>query len=206
MALIRRIYHLDDYLKDIHFNNLGLLLLVMALLWFYFTFAEFLTTYYGSDPSHLVVFYSKLNGRFAPYFWTMVVTCFIIPVSILGRKKTRTITGCVLASMSVNIGMWLERFTIVVPTLSRPRLPWAAGHYTPHWVEIAITIGFGATFILLYMVFTKFFPIVSIWEVQEGRELAIPEVVERVQSYFPGQGAEELVKLSSAHSTAASDD
>jgi Ni/Fe-hydrogenase subunit HybB-like protein len=192
MALIRKIYHLDDYLKQIHFNNLGLLLLVMALLWFYFTFAEFLTTYYGSDPSHLVVFYSKLTGHFAPYFWTMVVTCFIIPVSILGRKKTRTITGCVLASISVNIGMWLERFTIVVPTLSRPRLPWAAGHYSPHWVEIAITVGFGATFVLLYMCFTKFFPIVSIWEVQEGRELAIAEVTERVQSYFPEEVPEHL--------------
>src|SRR5512146_2828213 len=125
MALIRRIYFLQDYLKQVHFNNLGLLLLVMALLWFYFTFAEFITTFYGSDPSHLVVFYSKLNGRYAVPFWTMVVTCFIIPVGILARRKTRTITGCVIASISVNIGMWLERFTIVVPTLSQPRLPWA---------------------------------------------------------------------------------
>ncbi len=194
MALIRRIYHLEDYLKDIHFNNLGLLLLVMALLWFYFTFAEFLTTYYGSDPSHLVVFYSKLTGRFALPFWTMIVSCFLIPVSLLGRKKTRTVTGCVLASISVNNGMWLERFTIVGPTLSRPRLPWAEGHYSPQWVEIAITVGFGATFMLLYMVFTKFFPIVSIWEVQEGRELAVTEVTERVQSYLPGGVPQPLAR------------
>jgi Ni/Fe-hydrogenase subunit HybB-like protein len=192
MALIRRIYHLENYLKEIHFNNLGLLLLVMSLLWFYFTFAEFLTTYYGSDPSHLVVFYSKLSGRFALPFWTMVVTCFLIPVSLLGRRKTRSITGLVVASISVNIGMWLERFTIVVPTLSRPRLPWAEGHYSPRWPEVAITIGFGATFMLLYMVFTKFFPIVSIWEVQEGREMAVAEVTERVQSYLPGGVPEPL--------------
>jgi Ni/Fe-hydrogenase subunit HybB-like protein len=187
MALIRRIYLLQNYLKPIHFNNLGLLLLVMALLWFYFTFAEFITTFYGSDPSHLVVFYSKLNGRYAVPFWTMVVTCFIIPVGILARRKTRTITGCVIASISVNIGMWLERFTIVVPTLSQPRLPWAKASYSPTWVEVAITIGFGATFMFLYMLFTKFFPIVSIWEVQEGREMAIPEVVARVESYFPDE-------------------
>ncbi|MGI9102633.1 MAG: NrfD/PsrC family molybdoenzyme membrane anchor subunit [Terriglobales bacterium] len=189
MALIRKIYYLQNYLKPIHFNNLGLLLLVMALLWFYFTFAEFITTFYGSDPSHLVVFYSKLSGRYAVPFWTMFVTCFVIPVSILARKKTRTITGCVIASISVNIGMWLERFTIVVPTLSQPRLPWAKASYSPTWVEIAITIGFGATFMFLYMVFTKFFPIVSIWEVQEGRELAVPEVVTRVKSYFPAEPA-----------------
>ncbi len=185
MALIRRIYRLQEYLKPVHFNNLGLLLLVMTLLWFYFTFAEYLTTFYGSDPVHLTVFYSKLTGQYALPFWVMFVTCFIIPVSILGRRDTRTITGTVIASISVNIGMWLERFMIVVPTLSHPRLPWAKSLYSPTWVEVAITLGFGATFILLYMLFTKFFPIVSIWEVREGRETALDEVTERVRSYMP---------------------
>ena len=51
MAVIRRVYHLEGYLKPVHFNNLGILLLVMTLLWFYFTFAEFLTTYYGNEPA-----------------------------------------------------------------------------------------------------------------------------------------------------------
>jgi molybdopterin-containing oxidoreductase family membrane subunit len=185
MALVRRIYYLENYLKPVHFNHLGLLLLVMALLWFYFTFAEFLTTFYGNDPIHLVVFYSKLTGRFALPFWTMVVTCFVIPVAILARHQTRTVTGTVLASASVIIGMWLERFTIVVPTLSEPRLPWPKGHYSPTFVEIAITLGFTTTFIFLYMLFTRFFPIVSIWEVQEGRQEAVPEVVKRVRSYMP---------------------
>ncbi|HLE36234.1 MAG TPA: NrfD/PsrC family molybdoenzyme membrane anchor subunit [Candidatus Acidoferrales bacterium] len=186
MALIRRIYFLQDYLKPIHFNNLGLLLLVMALLWFYFTFAEHLTTFYGNEPAHLIVFYSKLTGPYAPLFWSMVVTCFVIPVALLSRARTRTVTGTVIASISVNIGMWLERFTIVVPTLSQPRLPWAKSAYSATWVEIGMTLGFGATFIFLYMLFTKFFPIVSIWEVQEGREQAVPEVVARVRSYLPG--------------------
>ncbi len=189
MALIRRVYLLQDYLKAIHFNNLGLLLLVMSLLWFYFTFAEYLTTFYGADPSHLGIFYSKLTGRFAPIFWAMFVTCFIIPVSILGRAKTRTVAGTVVASISVMIGMWLERYAIVVPTLSRPRLSWAPGMYSPTWVELAITVGFGATFIFLYMLFTKFYPIVSIWEIQEGRERAVAEVSERIRSYMPGEMA-----------------
>lgn len=186
MALIRRIYFLHNYIKPIHFNHLGLLLLVMSLLWFYFTFAEHLTTYYGGEPSHLTVFYSKLTGPFAPVFWTMAVACFIIPVPILAWSRTRTVTGTVIASVSVTIGMWLERYTIVVPTLSHPRLPWAEGRYTPTWVEIAITLSFAATFFLLYMLFTKFFPIVSIWEVREGRERSVPDVVSRVRSYMPG--------------------
>ena len=190
MALIRRIYGLQNYLKPVHFNNLGLLLLVMALLWFYFTFAEYLTTFYGGDPAHLVVFYSKLTGRFAPLFWTMFVTCFVIPVPLLAWSRTRTVAGTVIASISINIGMWLERYTIVVPTLSRPRLPWAEGLYTPTWVEAGITLGFGATFLFLYMLFTRFFPIVSIWEVWEGRERAVPDVVARIESYMPAETPE----------------
>ena len=193
MALIRRIYRLQEYLKDIHFNNLGLLLMVMSLLWFYFTFAEYLTTYYGGEPSHLMIFYSKLTGRFSLPFWAMVVTCFVIPFPLLAMRRTRTVTGTVIASISVNIGMWLERYMIVVPTMSRPRLPWAEGMYSPTLVELGVTAGFGATFILLYMLFTRFFPIVSVWEVWEGRENALPEVVERVRSYIPGEAPEVLV-------------
>ncbi|MFB3917530.1 MAG: NrfD/PsrC family molybdoenzyme membrane anchor subunit [Terriglobales bacterium] len=190
MALIRKIYFLQDYLKPIHFNNLGLLLLVMTLLWLYFTFGEYLTTLYGNEPAHMVVLWAKVTGPWAVPFWAMFITCFIIPFTILARKKTRTVNGTVIASTSVIIGMWLERYTIVVPTLSHPRLPWLTPRYTATWVEIAITLGFGATFIFLYMLFTKFFPIISVWEVQEGREQALPEVVERVRSYMPGEAAE----------------
>jgi Ni/Fe-hydrogenase subunit HybB-like protein len=192
MALIRRIYLLGDYLKPVHFNNLGLLLMVMALLWFYFTFGEFLTTYYGGEPSHMAIFYSKVTGSYAPLFWAMIVTCFVIPMAILVRKKTRTVTGTVIASVSVNIGMWLERYTIVVPTMSQPRLPWATGNYVPTWVEVGVTLGFGATFVFLYMLFTRFFPIVSIWEIWEGRERALPEATERILSYMPGEGERSL--------------
>jgi Ni/Fe-hydrogenase subunit HybB-like protein len=91
----------------------------------------------------------------------------------------------VIASRPVIVGMWLERWTIVVPSLSSPRLPGSPGHYFPSWVEWTIFLGCVATFALLYMVFTKLFPIVSIWEVREGREQAVREVVERVRSYLP---------------------
>ena len=186
MAIIRKAYHLEQYLKPIHFNNLGLLLLVMCLLWFYFTFAEFLTTYYGGEPMHMLVFLSKTEGKFSPLFWTMVVTCFVIPFVLLANRRTRTqIWGTVAASISVEIGMWLERFLIVVPSLSNPRIPLTAPSYVPSWVEWSLFAAFVSMFILLYAVFTKFFPIVSIWEIQEGREKSIEEVTERVAAYLP---------------------
>ena len=187
MAVLRWAYHLEEYLKPIHFQNLGILLLVMSCLWFYFTFCEFLTTWYGGEPEHLVIFYSKLTGKYSPPFWAMVATCFVIPFTVLISPLRRKVVGTVIAAIPVCIGMWLERFLIVVPTLVRPRLPYATGSYTPSWVEISLFTGCIAAFALLYVLFTRLFPIVSIWEVREGKDHAISEVSERVSSYFPGE-------------------
>ncbi len=185
MVVIRRSCHLENYLKLIHFNNLGLLLLVMSLIWFYFTFTENLTSFYGAEPSHLAVFYSKFSGDYSPYFWLMFICCFVIPVTILSNKKTRTIAGTFIAAVSVLLGMWLERFTIVLPTLVNPRLPYERGIYNPTWVEFAITAGSVSFFILSYMLFVKTFPIISIWEVKEGYTKGVEETTTRVKSYLP---------------------
>jgi molybdopterin-containing oxidoreductase family membrane subunit len=172
MAILRKALHLEDYLKPIHFNYLGILLLTMALLWFYFTFAEYLTTFYGAEPEHMEVFYAKLGGEYTVMFIVMVLTCFVIPFILLAPSKFRTITGTVVASVCINIGMWLERFLIVAPTLSRPRLPYGHGIYHPTWVEFSIFAGEIAGLCLLYFLFVKFFPIISIWELREKHEEA----------------------------------
>jgi molybdopterin-containing oxidoreductase family membrane subunit len=104
---------------------------------------------------------------------------------VLSRKKTRTAAGCVVASVGIIIGMWLERFTIVVPTLINPRLPYPRGDYYPTWVEWSITAGCFSFFILLYMAFTKLFPIISIWEIEEGRKRSVPDTAKRVEAYLP---------------------
>ena len=185
MAVLRWAYGLGEYFKEVHFRNLGALLLVMTLLWFYFTFSEFLTTYYGGEPAHMRVFDAKLWGPYAPLFWGMVLCCFIIPFGILEPNRTRNIPGTVIASIFVMIGMWLERYLIVVPTLINPRLPYARGMYHPTWVEISLTAGCFAAFILLYAVFSKIFPIISVWEIREGRHQGIEEAMERIKGYLP---------------------
>ncbi|MDO8723773.1 MAG: NrfD/PsrC family molybdoenzyme membrane anchor subunit [Syntrophales bacterium] len=185
MAVLRKVYHLEGYFREVHFNYLGILLLVMTCLWLYFTFCEYITVFYGAEPEEIKVFMEKFTGEYAPHFWIMVLTCFVIPFAILANNRTRNITGTVIASISVNIGMWLERFTIVVPTLMHPRLPYEAGSYSATWVEWSILAGCFALFTMIYMVFTKLFPIVSLWEVQEGREKAHAEVTERLRSYLP---------------------
>ena len=188
MAVIRKFYRLEAYLKPVHFNYLGILLLVMTLLWFYFTFAEYLTVFYGHEPVQTAIFWSKLTGRFSPYFWGMFLFCFLIPLPILSFKRSRTVLGTTIASFSVVVGMWLERFVIIVPTLTWQRLSLGQPVYTPTWVEWSILTGCISLFLLLFALFTKVFPIISVWEIREGREKALAGASERIRSYLPGEG------------------
>jgi molybdopterin-containing oxidoreductase family membrane subunit len=193
MGVIRRIYRLQAYLKPIHFRYLGHLLLVMTLLWFYLTFAEYLTGYYGNEPEEMKVFWSKFTGPFWPFFWAMVVANFVIPMIFLVRLGHHAVGKTVVASAFVVLGMWLERFIIVVPTLSNPRLPFPEGQYWPTWIEWGELAGSFGLFILFYVLFVKFFPIVSIWEIQEGREVGLKEVEERLLTYLPDGAAHEAM-------------
>ncbi|PYV22984.1 MAG: polysulfide reductase, partial [Acidobacteria bacterium] len=93
MAFLRKFLHLEDYLLPVHFDNLGKLLLMMSLLWFYFVFAERLTTWYGNESSDMAVFWVTQRGPFAPLLWTMVACNFLIPFPLLAIKRLRTITG-----------------------------------------------------------------------------------------------------------------
>ena len=193
MAIVRRIYHLQAYLKPVHFRYLGQLLLVMTLLWFYLTFAEYLTGYYGNEPEEMKVFWSKFTGPFWPTFWAMLALNFVVPMAFLVNLRNHAVGKTVVASVAVVLGMWLERFNIVVPTLSNPRLPFPVTHYWPTWVEWGETAGSFGLFILLYVLFVKFFPIISIWEIQEGREAGLKDVEERLRTYLPDDTTPEPV-------------
>ena len=171
MAIIRKVMHLEKYLTPHHFNNLAKLLLLLSLLWLYFTVAENLTAWYGNEPKEMSVFGARVRGNFAPYFWIMVFCNFVVPFTLLAVRRLRCIRTAIIASITVLIGMWLERFLIIVPTLSFGRLPATWGHYSPTWVEISITAATFAMMASLYLIFSKLFPIVSIWEFEPHAEL-----------------------------------
>ena len=168
MALLRRFLHLEEYLHPVHFQNLGKLLLLMSLLWVYFVFAERLTVWYGNEPSEMAVFWATQRGAYAPLFWTMVICNFVIPFPILALRRLRTIPGTVVASLTVLVGMWLERFLIIVPSLAHKQIPYTWGSYSPRPVEIVMAVAAFAAMGLLYVLFAKFVPIISIWELKVG--------------------------------------
>jgi len=171
MAALRKFLHLENYLYPVHFENLGKLLLMMSLIWAYFVFNERLTVWYGNHEAEMNVFWVTQRGSFAPLFWLMVTVNFVIPLIVLGIRRFRTITGCVIASFGVCVGMWLERFLIVVPSLGHKYLPYSWGTYSPRPVELIITASTFAAMVLLYTLFAKFVPIISIWELKAGKHV-----------------------------------
>ena len=116
----------------------------------------------------MAVFWESIRQHFAPLFWTMVVCNFVIPVPILAIKRFRTITGTAIASCTIVVGMWIERFLIIVPALEHKFLPYSWGTYRPTWVEDTLMASSFGIMALLYLLFAKFVPMISIWEMKVG--------------------------------------
>jgi len=180
MAVLRRVFHLEDVLTLKHFDYMRQLLIVLTLVWLYFMVAEYLTTFYGQMVEEMLVFWEKFTGAYALPFWVMFMLCFAVPLAILLTKGKRSIGWMVAAGLIINVGMWLERYVVVVPTLTRPRLlsELAMGTYTPTWVEGVIAAACFAGLLFLYALFVRFFPIIPIWERSEEVEAYLHEVEE----------------------------
>ncbi len=176
MAVFRRAYGLQNYLTYRHFRYLGVLLLTINLLYIYFTTSEYLTMWYGSASidKRLIENLLAWKGAYGPAFWTWVGLGLFGPAILLMVPTKKSITLIVVASVLINIGMWVKRYLIIVPTLMTPYIPPEATsvtiHYWPTWVEWLITAGALAFFMLLFTIFSKWFPIISIWETVEGVE------------------------------------
>jgi len=98
----------------------------------------------------------------------MIVCNLVVPFVILSLRRLRTIGGCFIASVTVLVGMWLERFLIIVPSLSHKQLAYSWGSYRPRPVEIVITTATFAAMGLLYVLFAKAVPMISVWELKVG--------------------------------------
>lgn len=168
MAVLRRIYHLEGFITERHFVNLGYLLVALALVILYFNISEFLTAGYKLEGSQPVYLGQIFTGTFAPIFWFYVVAGLLIPTLLVAIRRTRHIRWIVTAAVLVDVAMWLERYIIVIASLTVPQMPYAnPARYFPSWVEIAISLGAVALFALLIAVFTRFLPVMAMWEIRE---------------------------------------
>ncbi len=167
MAVIRKLFSLEKALTPLHFDNLGKLLCTMSLLWGYFYFAEFLTVWYNRNPEEWEVFRSY-GKDFLPVFLLMVGCNFVVPFPLLCmRRVRRSIPAISFASLLVIAGMYSERILIVTASLARRNQPFIWHDYFPSPVELAILAGSVGMFGLLYMLFSKFFPIMAVSDIKE---------------------------------------
>jgi len=166
MAAFRRFYHLEGYLTPKHFGYLANLMLALIVAYIYFTLNEYVTPAYKWETAEGHLLGSLFTGEFSALFMFVQIAGLVIPAILLSMPKTRHILGFTIASALIVVGMWIKRFLIVVPTLARAQVGEFWATYNPSWVEWSITAASFAGFILLYVVFSRVFPIVSIWETQ----------------------------------------
>lgn len=170
MAVVRKIYHLEDYITQKHFVYLGYLLGIFTLVMIYMNVAEFLTVGYsmvGEAPFHLDQLF---KGQFAPLFWFVFLGGFVTPGLLVVMPWTRNIRGIVAAALIVIVAMGVERYYLVVSALRVPQMPYEPSVYTPSWVEFSVVVGAFALVGLLLALFVKVFPVISMWEMGETRE------------------------------------
>ena len=191
LAILRKVYHLEKVLTINLFNSLRKLLITFTLGWLYMMIAEYLTSGYGNLSEESRVLQDKFSGNYALLFWSMTVFVFFIPLLIFIFRGKNRIGWMVAASILINIGMWLERFIVVVPTEISPRLfsLAAQGAYRPTWAEFSLTAAFFAGMFLLYAVFTRFFPVIPLWETAEAEAAALEWV--HLPEGVPAEGAPE---------------
>ncbi len=166
MSVIRKIFKLEKYLRFVHFVGAGVVLLVLSLLYGYFTFSEYFARWF-SHKSHDT---NLLNTLFTRYFWEFIAANYIgilIPIVILFFKKLRTIKSITFAAVIAVLGLWLNRYLIVVPTLETPYLPIQDSraefvHYSATWIEWSLSFAGIAAFLLLFTLIIKFIPIIPI--------------------------------------------
>jgi molybdopterin-containing oxidoreductase family membrane subunit len=176
MFIFMKNYKLQDYLTDLHFNNMGKVLVLVAFVYLYFNINEYLVPGYKLKRADAVHLRELMAGHFALLFWLVQVGGLLIPIILLLFRRMRRPLPLTLISIAVFIGAWFKRYLIVVPTMSHPFLP--IQHvpenfrvYTPTLIEIAISL---FSFILVLIIITlisKFFPVIPVVETARDKGL-----------------------------------
>lgn len=167
MVVFRKLFHLEEYITEKHFRSLSYLLVTLLIFYAYFTFTEYLTIGYKSEEAEKELLNQLLLGKTAVWFWSFVIGGLVIPGFLIIFRKIRVIPRVVIASVFIFVAMWIKRFVIVLGTLQVPQIPIEFGSYQATIVEVSITLAALAGFVLLFALFAKIFPIISIWEVVE---------------------------------------
>jgi len=167
MIPMRKILRLEDHINIDHFESLAKILLFTSLIVAYAYGIEFALAFYSGHTFEIAHFTYRLLGDYWFLYALMVFCNVLLPLALFSKKLRRSIPFLFVMSIFVNIGMWLERFVIIVTSLAKEYDPYSWGTYTPSMVEVGITVGSFGLFFTLFLLFTKLLPVVAITEVKE---------------------------------------
>ncbi|MDF1547593.1 MAG: polysulfide reductase NrfD [Bacteroidales bacterium] len=176
MWIFRKVYKLEEYITKKHFVNVGVILLILAAFYGYFTFSDYLTKWYGSIKMDKLLIDKLFSSKYYLLFIFSNYVGILLPILVVGIKKFRTITNITVAALVTVVALWVNRYLIVVPTLETPYFPiqearesWLS--YSATWVEWSLIAAGLAVFCMLFMLASKFVPIISISEMEKHAEL-----------------------------------
>ena len=167
MVLIRKIYKLTDYVTDNHMDAIARILIFISLIMGTAYVTElFISWYSGNQYDMFTMFRNRVTGDYTIQFWGMIVCNALIPQLFWFRKIRRNWIGLLSISLIINLGMWLERYNIVITSLSKDYLPSNWVSYSPTIIDIGVfvgTIGLFGTGVLLFM---RYIPMMAISELK----------------------------------------
>jgi molybdopterin-containing oxidoreductase family membrane subunit len=164
---MRHIFQLKAYLTSMHLENLAKLIILTGTIMAYSYGAEIFIAWYSGNIYERETFIYRALGDYAVGFWIMLFFNAVIPFLFVFGRIRRSIAWLFTISILINIGMWAERFVIIVASLAHEYIPFAWGIYKPSWVELSILAGTLAWFFLWFLLFAKLLPVVSLTEVKE---------------------------------------
>ncbi len=167
LTLVRIGYpQFKDYVTIDHMEVMNKIIMTTGLLVGYAYGSEFFIAWYSGNPYEVYAFMNRAVGPYWWAYWTMISCNVVIPQLFWFRKFRRSIPVMFVVSIFVNIGMWFERFVIVVTSLHRDFLPSNWGMYAWSWFDTAILFGSFGMFLTIFMLYLKFVPAISIAEVK----------------------------------------
>src|SRR5512133_672125 len=154
MVMVRKIYKLTDYITDNHMDAIARILIFISLIMGTAYLTEVFVAWYSGNEYEIFTFFrNRITGDYTAQFWGMIICNALIPQLFWFRKIRRSWVGLLLVSLFINLGMWFERFHIVVTSLSKDFLPSNWVSYNPTYIEIGVyvgTLGLFVTGILLF--------------------------------------------------------
>jgi len=174
MLPLRAIFRLEDLITQYHIDCMCKIVLATGTIVGYAYGMEFFIAWYGSNPYEGFAFINRAFGHYAWAYWIMIACNVITPQFFWFKKVRQNIAFVWILSIFVNVGMWFERFVIIVTSLARDFLPSSWGYYSPSALEIFTFFGTFGVFGVLFLLFIRFLPIMPMAEIKAVMPQADP--------------------------------